>query len=102
MNDPDPTRQEELHTVLGSLDKRVSWLTVAVVMMALAVFLQAAYVFGFRCSTAACRSVPPCWDSLADSLAAGLFGEGRKSVSSKCWSPAFGRSRAGESPCPAA
>jgi membrane associated rhomboid family serine protease len=39
MNDSDPARQEELHTILVSLNKRVQRLTVAVVLMTLAVFL---------------------------------------------------------------
>jgi hypothetical protein len=47
MNDPDPIRQEELLKLLRSCDKRIGRLTVAVVLMALAVFLLFWANFGF-------------------------------------------------------
>ncbi len=46
MNDLDPNRQEELCAILRSVHRRMQRLTVAVVLMGLAVFLLAAYVLG--------------------------------------------------------
>jgi len=46
MSDADPSGLEELRKMLESLVKRVRRLTVAVVMMVLALFLLAAAIFG--------------------------------------------------------
>ena len=46
MNDPDRNQQREDHEILGSLERRVRRLTVAVVLMALGLFLLTAAVLG--------------------------------------------------------
>ena len=46
MNEPNEGRHQELHELLLALQKRVQKLTVAVVLMVLALFLLAAAVFG--------------------------------------------------------
>ena len=50
MNDRDPTRQEDPQSVLQSVQRRLRQLTVAVVLMTLALFLTCAMVFGERVS----------------------------------------------------
>ena len=46
MNQPDVPRQDEIHEILAALDRRVRRLTLVAALMALALLLLAASVFG--------------------------------------------------------
>lgn len=50
MPEHDPKQQDELHEVLQSVRKHLNWMTVAVLLMILAVLLQVAAKFGELCN----------------------------------------------------